>query len=216
MHDEGTELSPELIEMMRKVGGQEYGRLAFEHLVGDPPIGVVALTLMQKTASVADLELYRAAEQASPEDPIELYEQLGGGFKLAGVVDRAKGLSRVGELLSGSRASTLRTAKEEARGDAGKHLLGAMKYDHTKVTPRITKAVHEGTTHKLPASDQELVQHAHAAHQNKVHGTRAERLGKVLGAEEHKVRSARGVAGGAVAGGVAGGVAAARHKNADK
>lgn len=87
MNAEETELSPELIEHLQKTGGQEYGRLAFEQLMGPPQVGVAALTLMQKSASVADPELYKAAETACPGDPIGLYEELGGGYRISKHLD---------------------------------------------------------------------------------------------------------------------------------
>lgn len=206
MYDEGTELSPELIELMQKVGGQEYSRLAFEQLVGPPEIDVVALTLMQKTASVTDLELFKAAERACPGDPIQLYEELGGQYKratpdeaqqhfdaaeaglnekkAASVVGRAKGVTRVGELLSGSRAAGLSKARDEL---AEKHHLPRNFFNYDKAT--------------APAAQRAA--------------TRSDRLGKVLSAEESKVRATRGAAGAAV-GVAAAGVAAAHHKDSDK
>lgn len=315
-HDEleGNDLS-----ITEKIGGQEYLRAAFEELFGVPQLDVVALTLMQKSASVADLELYKAAEFACPSDPIQLYEELGGGYKLAspaearfdqaydeaarvgrpitigtlggmgvgagaglllarhlgpkvpglpnphtggallgglllggavgnrighsltdqdayakaskrvdaaddalehekkaGRFDRAKGLSRVGELLSGSRAGTLGKAKEEATTEAGKHMLNAMKHDPSKVTPKILGAVKSKNLGSLSDTERQVVEHAGSAHKANVHSRRADRLGKVLKAEDHKVLKARVGAGVAGTAAVAGGVAAASKKSDSK
>lgn len=219
-HDEleGNDFATPTSELaeLQKVGGQDHGRLAFEQFFGPPKVDVVALTLMQKVASVADLELYKAAEIAYPQNPIGLYEELGGGYKLAGSLDRAKGLSRVGELLSGSRAKALGEAKKHHVREAGAALPQALKYDQSKVTPSVLKAVHEGSTHTLPYEKQKVVDHAQQAHQNITHGRKAERIGKVLSAEESKVRAARGGAVAAGAATIAGGVAAARHKDSNK
>ncbi len=224
--DEGTELSPELIEHMQKVGGREFGRLAFEQFFGPPQVDAVALTLMQKTASVADITLFEAAQQVSPEDPMRLYEELGGGFKTAGALDRAKGLKRVGELLSGSRAKHLESAKDEAGQLAGNHLLGALRHkpkpEHVEETKKFIHGHGGFGTSKNPLSKtppselRETYEHARHVHHNKIQGTKTERIGKVLSAEKSKVTTARGVAGGAVAGGVVGGVAAARSRSSDK
>ena len=226
-HHEGTELSPELIERMQKVGGREFGRLAFEQFFGRPTqADAVALTLMQKTAAVADLELFQMAEKLAPEDPMRFYEELGGGFKLAGALDRAKGFKRVGELLSGSRAKKIDAAKGEAERLSGHHLLGALR---NKPQPQhvdeTMKFIHQhggfGSSHnplsKTPPKHlRETYEHARNVHHNKVQTTKAERLGKVLSAEEAKVRGARVGAGAAGAAAVAGGVSALRRKDSDK
>lgn len=340
MHDEGTEISPELIELMQKVGGQEYSRLAFEQLVGPPEIDVVALTLMQKTASVADLELFKAAERACPGDPIQLYEELGGQYKLgapdeaqqrfdaayddveqaarpisrgtlggmalgagggallahllhspqylpmggsrlpnphmggallggamlggtignrighaftdkpayhaalskleaaeAGLnekqggvsklagpgreaLQKAKGLGRVGELLSGSRASGLKKGKEVADRTAVNTFDASLKHDPSKVTPRMLKATHEGTAFLHPAKgglsaeERDIVHTMKRSELHHLASTRSGRLGKVLSAEESKVKATRGVAAAGVAGGAV--IGHKIHKDSDK
>lgn len=223
-HDEGIELSPELIEHMQKVGGREFGRLAFEQFFGPPQVDAAALTLMQKAASVADIVLFEAAQQASPGDPMRLYEELGGGFKTAGTLDRAKGLKRVGELLSGSRAKKLEGAKDEAGRLAGQHLLGALRHKpaagHVEETKKFIHGHGGFGTSKNPLSKtppselRETYEHARHVHHNKVQGTKTERIGKVLSAEESKIRGARVGAG--VAAGTVGAVAAAKYKSSDK
>lgn len=230
-------LTPELVAHMQKVGGQEYGRLAFTELCGSPKIDVVTMTLMQKAASVSDLELYKSAEQACPEDALQLYEQLGGTFKIAGVADRAKGFKRVGELLSGSRAKALHGVHEEASEAAGKHMMDALRGKHhpdaagetmkrIDAYAKMHKVPHQQAVrdhakafqgeHMGPSKMRDNLLHAYHMQENKIQATKASRIGKVLKAEEHKVRTARGVTGGAVAGGVAVGVDAHRHKNSDK
>lgn len=214
-NEEDTELAPELIQHMQKVGGQEYGRLAFEQFFGRPPqVDIAALTLMQKSASVADFNLYKAAEVACPEDPMRMYEELGGGFKVAGAFDREKGLKRVGQLLSGSRADAINAAKSKAESQAAGYLNRGLKHDPSKVTPGVLKAVHEGKQHELPKEKLEVVRNAYSANQANRLGQRASRLGKVLNAEESKVRAARVGAAGVGTAAVAGGAALA-NKNSD-
>jgi hypothetical protein len=211
---------------MQKVGGREFGRLAFEQFFGPPQVDAVTLTLMQKAASVEDLALFKVAQQVASNDPMRFYEELGGGFKTAGSIDRAKGFKRVGELLSGSRAKQLESAKDEAGQLAGHHMLGALRHKvQPAQTENVKKFIHghggfgssKNPLSKTPPSEmRETYEHARHVHHNKVQATRADRLGKVLSAEKSKVMTARGGAAGAAAGVVAGGVVAAKHKNSDK
>lgn len=177
------------VDLIRKLAATQKGEQAFHELfVGSPPASPVALVLLQKAASAEDQELLGLAVHLNPEAPLELYEELGGTYKLGAPGDKAKGLGRVAQLLTGSRIKSLSKAKDEAAGEAGKSLLKAV----------------DKTRHDWPSHAQQNIRHA----------DRAEGIGRVLSKEEDHVRQARTTAAkGVGVAGVAAGLAVATHKH---
>ena len=68
------------VEDIRKVAMQQKGREALEERFGAPQLGALEHVLLHKQAG-ADETLLKVACVLDPNQPLALYEALGGGYK---------------------------------------------------------------------------------------------------------------------------------------
>lgn len=68
------------VTQIRKIAAVRAGQRALEERFGSPKLAAVDAVLLHKAAS-ADRELLGVAAALRPDDPLAMYENLGGAFK---------------------------------------------------------------------------------------------------------------------------------------
>jgi len=75
----GRRLSAEDLTSLRKQASLEQGRLFFQERFGAPRVSPVQQVLLHKAAST-DRELLSIAASVRPDNPLAVYEELGGRY----------------------------------------------------------------------------------------------------------------------------------------